>query len=109
MGAKSMITVRRVVTKVDDDGVSSVWADCPPPVVQEIPEVPGLGTYFIWSTERTPDVPLYGDDEDPTASIGSFFPPPGRSRFIIVTHPPGSGVTVGRSLRELGSGDSLQV
>ena len=91
--------VRRVVTGVDEDGASCVRWDGPPPVVHEVESVPGLATYFLWSADGPTTVPYTGDD--PTRGALSYFPAVGGVRFILVTHPAGSGVTVGTSLGDL--------
>jgi quercetin dioxygenase-like cupin family protein len=95
--------VRRVVTGVDEGGGSCIRWDGPPPVVQEVESVPGLATYFLWSADALPTVPHTG--EDPTVGAINYFPAAGGVRFILVTHPPGSGVTVGTSLNDLHSDD----
>ena len=93
------MNVRRVVTGLNSDGASCVWWDGQPPVVQQVDSAPGLATYFLWAAESVPRIPQTGDD--PTVGALDYFPGPGGVRFIVVTHPPGSGVTVATSLRDL--------
>ena len=91
--------VRRVVTGLDAEGRSCVIADGDPPNVDRIEAVPGLETHAIWATRGDPSVPP--PPGDPTLAVETYFPVPGEARFIVVSHPPGSGVTVARSLRNL--------
>ena len=91
--------VRRVVTHLNEDGHSAVWMDGPPPTVQNVESVPGLSTYFLWASEETPTVPHQAGD--PTVGLTQYFPEAGGLRFLIVTHPPGSGVTTGTSVSDL--------
>jgi len=91
--------VRRVITGLNSEGLSCVVADGSPPNVERYEAVPGLETHFLWSTRGVPALP--SQSGDPTLTLDSYFPAAGDARFIVVTHPPGSGVTVGRSLREL--------
>jgi mannose-6-phosphate isomerase-like protein (cupin superfamily) len=94
-----MASVRRVVTGFSPSGASVVTDDGAPSVV--VPsDSGGPEVAMIWVTDETPVIPPSG--VDPTLSMQSAFPPPGGSSFMIVTHPPGSGVSGGS-----GSGSEL--
>jgi mannose-6-phosphate isomerase-like protein (cupin superfamily) len=95
-----MTPVRRVVTGFSPSGSSVVTADGTPSLV--IPsEGGGPEVAMIWVVDETPVIPA--DGADPTLNMKSAFPPPGGSSFMIVTHPPGSGVSGGSgSKSELG-------
>jgi hypothetical protein len=102
-----MMTIRRVVTGLGPDRRSCVRSDGQPPATQDVAEVPGMTTSIVWCTEGVPVVPHEGID--PTGDIREYFPGPGATRFMVVVHPPGSGVSVGTSLDELQEASSLGV
>ncbi|MGD9793726.1 MAG: cupin domain-containing protein [Acidimicrobiia bacterium] len=84
--------IRRVVTGFDEHGASIVTLDGATPIDIESlnggPEVT-----FVWAT---PDVAvLPAPSADPIVGLVDAFPRPGGSSVMIVTHPPGSGVTGG--------------
>jgi mannose-6-phosphate isomerase-like protein (cupin superfamily) len=84
-------TVRRIVTGHDPSGRSVVVSDGPPPRTLSADEVPGLETFIVWASDAPLTVPHA--DGDPTPMLEAFFPGPGGTRFLVVVHPPGSGVT----------------
>jgi mannose-6-phosphate isomerase-like protein (cupin superfamily) len=100
-----IMTIRRVVTGPGPDGTSCVRSDGRPPATHEVAEVPGMTTSVVWSTEGVPVVPHEGSD--PTEDLQDYFPGPGATRFMVVSHPPGSGVSIGTSLDEMQEGSSL--
>jgi mannose-6-phosphate isomerase-like protein (cupin superfamily) len=83
--------VRRVVTGHDVNGKSVVVSDGSPPRAFSYDAVPGLETIFVWSNDQPMAIPHR--DGDPTITMDAFFPDPAGTRFLIVVHPPGSGVT----------------
>jgi mannose-6-phosphate isomerase-like protein (cupin superfamily) len=95
-------TVRRVVTGFDAAGRSVVVDDGTPGFA--IGSVDGgPETTVVWSVPGVPVVPAPAGD--PTVGLREVFPGPGGSTLLIVTHPPGSGVTGGTGMdNELADG-----
>src|SRR6202043_3408247 len=69
---------------------------------EEMEGAPGLGTYFLWASDDVPVVPH--DGTEPITTMQGYFPAVDGVRFIEVTHPPGSGITVGVSLTDRSGG-----
>lgn len=94
--------IRRVVTGLTDDGVSVIVEDGAPPLAIESagggPEVT-----MVWAHDSTPALPA--PPGDPTTSLVAAFPAPGCNTVMIVTHPPGSGVTGGDGMDNELAGD----
>jgi quercetin dioxygenase-like cupin family protein len=84
--------VRRVVTGHDADGKSVVVEDGRPPRTFASPPGPdGISTSIVWASDGPMTVPHTSGD--PTPHLDAFFPEAGGTRFFVITHPPGSGVT----------------
>jgi hypothetical protein len=80
--------IRRVVTGHDRNGKAVVVVDGPPPRGHDYVHHPGFVETLVWATDAVPAAPP--DRTDPTASVTSFVPPPGGTRFIVLTLPPDS-------------------
>jgi len=85
---------RRVITGFSETGASTIVADGPPPLVVESEEG-GPESAVMWSIPGVPTLPVAPGD--PTVGLQALFPKPGGSCLMMVTHPPGSGVTDGSS------------
>jgi len=77
--------IRRVVTGHDGNGKSVFCSDGAPPRTADFVHLPGLVSRLVWSTPPVPTLPVA---EDPTPAVASFVPPPGETRFVVVTLPP---------------------
>jgi len=77
------MTVRRVVTGHDGDGRSRVVDD---QVIEPITNglMPGFAAYRVWGRDETPTFPDHGSP----SRIETYFPRPGGTRFVVITHPP---------------------
>lgn len=80
------MSVRRVVTGTTPAGASVVVSDGPAPRSHAYTHVPGLVETLVWTTGD--DVPGLTTDGDPTVSAGSFVPPAGETRLIMLEFPP---------------------
>jgi mannose-6-phosphate isomerase-like protein (cupin superfamily) len=78
--------VRRVVTGRAADGTSRVVLDAPAPRTHDFLHVPGMSSTLIWASE--PSAAIAADGADPTLEVGSFLPPPGGTRFIVMRFAP---------------------
>jgi mannose-6-phosphate isomerase-like protein (cupin superfamily) len=94
--------IRRVVTGLTADGVSVVVEDGPPPLAIESADG-GPEVTMVWAHPSTPALPA--PPGDPTATLADAFPRPGGNTVMIVTHPPGSGVTGGDGMDNELAGD----
>jgi quercetin dioxygenase-like cupin family protein len=81
--------VRRVVTGHDGDDHAVVWLDGEAGNTRS--SAPGLTTTLLWATEGAPAL-FVGDEDAGSWSLG-MAPPPGGSRFLILTLSPGSART----------------
>jgi hypothetical protein len=82
------LVVRRIVTGHDPAGASMVALDTAPPRSDAFHHIPGMMSRLVWATDGAPALPFSG--ADPTPGVASIVPPPGGSRFLIVTFPPDS-------------------
>lgn len=82
------LIIRRVVTGHDQAGASMVALDTAPPRSDAFRHIPGMMSRLLWATEATPALPF--DGVDPTPAATSIVPPPGGTRFLVVTFPPDS-------------------
>lgn len=80
---------RRVVTGRNADVRSHVSSDAPCPHVNLLDDYPGVEIERLWSTDQ-PSC-LDGPAAEPAADVGDRYPPPGGSRFLRITYPPGFG------------------
>lgn len=79
--------MRRVVTGHDNNGKSVFISDGETSrkvILSAFPDITFLDE--IWSTDEIVDIPV--DDSDPTIKMESFVPPPGGSRFTLITFAP---------------------
>lgn len=83
---KVPVHVRRVVTEHSSQGVASFAQDGAVPRTDIFRTIPGLVSRMIWSTSASTTLPF--DGTDPTASVTSFVPEPGETRFLVLTFPP---------------------
>jgi Cupin domain len=77
--------IRRIVTGHDSNGKSVLKSDGAPPRITDFVHVPGLVSRLVWATPPVPALPVA---DDPTPAVRSFVPPPGETRFVVVTLPP---------------------
>jgi hypothetical protein len=82
------LLIRRVVTGHDHDGASMVALASAPPRSDAFQHVPGMMSRLVWATDGTPALPFAGTD--PTPAVANIVPPPGGTRFLVVTFPPDS-------------------
>jgi hypothetical protein len=82
------LVIRRVVTGHDQDGKAVVAFEDTTPRTNAFKHVPGLISRMIWATPPVPSLPF--DRVDPTPAVKSTVPPPGETRFLIITFPPDS-------------------
>jgi hypothetical protein len=82
------VAIRRVVTGHDASGSAGVALDSAPPRTESFKSIPGMVSRLVWATGAVPVIPFNG--QDPTPSITSIVPPPGETRFLVVTFPPDS-------------------
>lgn len=79
--------VRRVVTSIDGDGVSTFLADGLSPWCAKFQSIPGFDVTMLWATEEaTATSGLAEEGAWPT----SWVPGPGGTRLLVVTFPPDS-------------------
>jgi hypothetical protein len=81
------MTVRLLVTGVDEDGKSVFTSDNEVPAAT-VALVPGAEFHRLWGADDSPKLPL---DGSPT-SQPAFFPPPGGYRFLYFNVPPAASV-----------------
>ncbi|HVV09305.1 cupin domain-containing protein [Amycolatopsis sp.] len=77
------ISIKRVVTGVDDSGQSIAYEDAPLQPV-ELAIMPGVQMFQVWGTEG----PLRSPLSDPKPDNATFFPGPGGTRFGLFRLPP---------------------
>jgi len=88
------VSTRRVVTGPTSSADSDVVIDDRAP--WHIPSTDGgPATTLVWTTPQTPTVPTDGHDPTQGFDVAQIFPNRNGTRFLIVEHPPGSGVTGG--------------
>jgi hypothetical protein len=87
--------IRRVVTGFDGRGRSVVVDDGQPGFTVESVDG-GPETTVAWHVPGTPVVPPAPGD--PTVGFTEVFPRAGGSTLLMVTHPPGAGVTGGTGM-----------
>lgn len=80
------MTLRRVVTGHDRNGVSKIVSDGPIPRTYKMSSLPGAETSLAWATE--PGQPPAHDGSDPTGDVSSYIPKAGATRFLVVTIAP---------------------
>lgn len=85
-----MLSSRRVVTGNGPGGASCVTADGAAPVTG-MDGYPGVEIARLWSTDGRGTLDRSGAERDPSA--GDFYPPPGGTRFLKITYPPGFGAS----------------
>ena len=80
--------VRRVVAGRDNEG-KSVFVSCDAaPWTHDYVHIPGMSTTQLWSTPASPS--LQAPARDPTLELRSVLPPPGGTRFVLLSVPPDS-------------------
>lgn len=79
---------RRIVTAHNADGKAVVRSDGPPPWSKEMEHTPGFASSLVWATPPIPVLPV--GPAEPTDTVTTIVPPPGETRFLIVTFPPDS-------------------
>jgi mannose-6-phosphate isomerase-like protein (cupin superfamily) len=89
-----MMNVRRVITGPTAEYESDVVIDGAPTRVIASTDG-GPETALIWTTPGIPVVPINAGDPSVDLDLAEIFPAPGGTRFLIVDHPPGSGVVGG--------------
>ncbi|WP_163513230.1 cupin domain-containing protein [Fodinicola acaciae] len=76
--------IRRVVTGHDRDGKARIVDDRGvEPITSEL--MPGCAAYRLWGRDERPEFP----DDGAPRTADAYYPPPGGSRFMINTIPPG--------------------
>lgn len=85
-----MLSTRRVVTGTGPDAASCVTADGAAPVTG-MDRYPGVEIARLWATEGRDALDRSGTERD--VPPGAFYPPPGGTRFLRITYPPGFGVS----------------
>ena len=79
---------RRIVTYIDEGGVSRIAPEEKAPRVTEYAATPGLRTSVLWATNGLPT--LKPAPTDPAPGLASLHPAPGGTAFLTLTVPPDS-------------------
>ena len=85
-----MPAVRRVVTGTGPAGSSCVAADGAAPVMS-LEGYPGVEIARLWSTDSGEALDRSGIEHD--SPPYGLYPPPGGTRFVRITYPPGFGAS----------------
>ncbi len=85
-----MTSPRRLVTGTGPGERSVVTADGPAPVTG-MDGYPGIEIARLWSTDGAGVLDTTGTGHDPAAD--PFYPPPGGTRFVRISYPPGFGTS----------------
>ena len=82
------VDIRRIVTRHDEQGRSSVASDGAPSVCSAYQHIPGMVTRLVWATSA--GEPVSSAPGDPTSPMMSHVPQRGETRLIVATFPPDS-------------------
>lgn len=93
--------IRRVVTRLTEEGKSVIVSDGSPSQVVTFDNFPELKVVELWATDNIPTLPV--DGSDPTLNEPSFLPKPGGTCFRIVQIAP-----MGTHKGELHSSDTIE-
>jgi hypothetical protein len=85
------MTLRRVVTGVDQEGRSCVVSDSSPPLILTPAGALAPEFTYVWTTDAIPDAPNTGAET--TRADQEFFPGPSGSRVVVITYPAGYGTS----------------
>jgi hypothetical protein len=85
------MSVRRVVTGVNEQGRAVVLSDGPAPRDRAFAQIPGMTQTVVWMTE--PDQTISEATVDRTELSTSIVPQPGGTTLVFVTFPPSSVFT----------------